>query len=188
MMTYLRTEEVSLDKIGVRETFSFWLHECRGDRFPMLAEIAVAFLTTKASSGGIERDFSPAEDIVSPKRSNLDLWVVEVLLSLKLNYDEVRSDLKKVRVLSASEASDLESQLKLRAFSGNLIQDDLMTNTAAFENKLGIDRDCDFQYGSDISDISALYRANSCSLFLTFALISTEDKTETGKQSSRKST
>ena len=120
-MAYLRTEKVSLDKIGLRETFSFWLRECRGNRFPMLAEIAVAFLTTKASSGGIERDFSPAEDIITPKRSNLDPWVVEVLLSLKLNYDKVPSDLKKVRVLSASETSDLESQLKLQAFSVNMI-------------------------------------------------------------------
>ena len=136
----------------------------------MLAKIAVAFLTTKASSGEIERDFSPAEDIVSPKRSNLDPWVVEVLLSLKLIYDKVPSDLKKVRVLSAGETSDLESQLKLRAFSGNIIQDDLMTNTAAFENEVGIHRDCDFQYGSDISDVSSLYRANHCLIFLTFVL------------------
>ena len=63
-----------------------------------------------------------------------------------------------------------------------------MTNAAAFENELGIDRDCDFQYGSDISDVSILYRANCWSLLLTFALITTEDKTETGRQSSRKST
>ena len=72
----------------------------------------MAFLGAKASSAGIERDFSPAEDIVSDKRSNLDSWVIEVLMCLKLNYNLLPNDLRKIEPVPKTERDALVKKLK----------------------------------------------------------------------------
>ena len=85
-----------------------------------MAQIALAFLGVKASSAGIERDFSPAEDIISSKRSNLDAWVIEVLLCLKLNYKLLPNDMQKIKPLSKVDRLALVEKLKAQAYFEDL--------------------------------------------------------------------
>ena len=112
MHRYLREEDQTLDEVGLDDTLKFWQNEAKGHRFPILSRIALAFLGAKASSAGIERDFSPAEDIVSDKRSNLDSWVIEVLMCLKLNYNLLPNDFCKIKPVPKSDRDALVKKLK----------------------------------------------------------------------------
>lgn len=127
--TYLHKQESGLDQIGLLETLVFWQKESRGHRFPALAQIALAFLGVKASSAGIERDFSPAEDIISSKRSNLDAWVIEVLLCLKLNYKLLPNDMQKIKPLSKVDRLALVEKLKAQAYFEDLSVDGKESST-----------------------------------------------------------
>lgn len=88
-----------LDKIGLDEKNSvlkFWKSELEGSRFPLLARVALAFLAIKASSAGLERDFSPASDLFTRKRGNLKPWLAEVLMGIRLHKEFIPSDLMQI--------------------------------------------------------------------------------------------
>ena len=100
--SYLTTPDAELLKNlqGNNPVYEFWKKEQVGARFPLLAQVAMAFLSTKASSAALERDFSPISDIMSPKRSSLKPWFLEILMALKLNMKLLPLDLSRLPPLS----------------------------------------------------------------------------------------
>ena len=95
-----RAKDLTTNVAGDNPTYEFWKRERDGPRFPVLARVALAFLSTKASSAAIERDFSPISDILSRKRSSLQPWFLEILLSLKLNFNLLPLKLENIPQLS----------------------------------------------------------------------------------------
>ena len=147
---YLQEEDQTLDSVGLDDTLKFWQNEAKGHRFPILSRIALAFLGAKASSAGIERDFSPAEDIVSDKRSNLDSWVIEVLMCLKLNYNLLPNDLRKIEPVPKTERDALVKKLKAAIRkTENYQQESETTEMQEEENDL-----------EDLSDLSSNFTDN----------------------------
>ncbi|CEG41375.1 Ribonuclease H-like domain [Plasmopara halstedii] len=61
-------------------------------RFPHLAAVARCIFGNSASAAGIERDFEIAGVLLNPRRTNLDTFVVEMILFLYINGEHIPWD------------------------------------------------------------------------------------------------
>ena len=84
-------------------------------KIPSPSKSSLAFLSTKASSAAIERDFSPVSDVVTRKRSSLKPWLVEILLGLKLNADVLPLEFSKIPVLTKDDVKVFHRKKQAKA-------------------------------------------------------------------------
>lgn len=82
-----------MGKLGLRDVpfgeILKWWGEYGSKKFRWLSHVARSAFGHPASAAGIERDFSMAGQMLSPRRSRLDAVYAEVLMYLNLNFDDI---------------------------------------------------------------------------------------------------
>lgn len=147
-----------LDEVQRDEALEFWCDELKGKRFPTLARFALAFLSARPSSAGLERDFSPISDIITRKRANLSPWFTEVLTVLKLNTRLFPDDLSRVK--SNEREHDSVIQSLSMTFENRGVLEEFDTFLPDSE-EAAVESDEDDVGGHDASNINPLFDSES---------------------------
>lgn len=94
--------------------------------FPSIAPVAQQVFGNQAAAAQIERDFSACGNLLTPGRSRMDTFWVEIVMFCKANFDKIPA-FKNIPVIAAK---DIRTCLPTR-FMGN--NSDLMAAEAAFD-------------------------------------------------------
>lgn len=157
-----RRQNKELDNITPKkDVLGFWRVESKGNRFPLLARMALSILSVKASAAGIERDFSPASDIMTRKRAKLKPWMAQVLVGIKLKQGLLPEDLMEIK-----EMDDFSVDIfKSRLVKGNNVSEiEDIVNSFDIIESVGDEDECDsLQSVSPAGSPSSLSLSPLCS-------------------------
>ena len=112
-------DSVSLDE----NLLIFWKNQMNHPKFPLLSRIAFLFLGAKSSSAALERDFSPASDLLTRKRANIKPWLAEVLLGIKLHEELVPDDLARIPQTDSSKKENFKKWTEEEQFLAGFMED-----------------------------------------------------------------
>lgn len=95
------------DTIDGKNAIDFWRSLARtpqnNAKFKLLPFFALSFLSCRQSAAALERDFSPASDIVTRKRSSMHPWVVEMMMLVKTNIELLPNDFSDIPPMKERE-------------------------------------------------------------------------------------
>ena len=78
-----------------------WWGRVGSERFPWLSQVVRSVFENPLTASAIERDFSLAGQMLSPRRSRLDATYVEIMLYLNLNLDVIPKYIPEIQVKDA---------------------------------------------------------------------------------------
>lgn len=104
MMQYM-SMAMDKDQLTPQHVLLFWKENQH--RFPHLAVAARAILGFAVSAAGIERDFSAAGLMISPRRNRLHAALAEMSVFVKLNSGEYCPDLNEVESINTDDVKSL---------------------------------------------------------------------------------